>query len=83
MESAQLPDWAVTPEKVEMAVRKIVEIGMPRKIILFGSFVRGNITVNSDLDVLVIPESQWMELKDRPGMIFREASREGTIVYES
>lgn len=114
MESEQLPDWAVTPEKVEMAVRKIVEIGMPRKIILFGSFVRGNITVNSDLDVLVItgddiesprnesvrirralrgismpmdiiviPESQWMELKDRPGMIFREASREGKIVYES
>ena len=114
METPQLPAWAVTPEKVEMAVRKIVEIGKPRKIILFGSFVKGRTTTNSDLDVLiiagdditdprkesvrirralrgismpmdiiVIPETQWMQLKDRPGMIYQEASREGKIVYEA
>ncbi|MEW6532030.1 MAG: nucleotidyltransferase domain-containing protein [Thermodesulfobacteriota bacterium] len=54
MESVQMPDWAVTPEKVEKAVRKIIEVGKPRKIILFGSFVKGVPTLNSDLDVLVI-----------------------------
>ncbi len=36
MKSAQRPEWAVTPEKVERAVQKIVEVGKPRKIILFG-----------------------------------------------
>jgi predicted nucleotidyltransferase len=46
--------WEVTSEKVDRVVQKIVKIGMPRKIILFGSYVKGTITPNSDLDVLVI-----------------------------
>ena len=53
-QSAQWPDWAVTTEKVERAVQRIVLVGKPRKIILFGSFLRGAATVNSDFDVLVV-----------------------------
>jgi predicted nucleotidyltransferase len=114
MDSRTVYDWAVTPEKVEKVVQKIIEIGLPRKIILFGSFVRGTLTANSDLDVLVItgddtanprresvrirralrgismpmdiiviPEAKWVQLKDCPGMIYQEAFRRGKIVYES
>lgn len=46
--------WAVTPEKVERAVRTIVETSHPRKVVLFGSYVRGRLHRNSDLDVLVV-----------------------------
>lgn len=108
------PHWEVTPQKVDAAVRRIIEIGRPRKIILFGSFVKGTATTNSDLDVLVItgddvssprkesvrirkalrgismpmdiivvPETAWLQLKDRPGMVYREALQTGKIVYES
>ena len=48
--------WAVTPEKVDAVVRRLVEVGHPRKIILFGSYVRGEITRDSDLDVLVVAD---------------------------
>lgn len=33
--------WQVTQEKVQAAIEKIVAISQPRKIILFGSYVRG------------------------------------------
>ena len=106
--------WEVTSQKVDAAIRKIIEIGSPRKIILFGSFVKGPTTSNSDLDVLVItgddisnprkesvrirralrgismpmdiivvPEAMWSQLKDCPGMIYREALNTGRVVYES
>ena len=46
--------WAVTPEKVEAVVRRLAEVARPRKIILFGSYVRGETDRDSDLDVLVV-----------------------------
>jgi len=52
-ERAEIP-WAVTREKVEAVVRRLIAVGRPRKIILFGSYVSGNIDRDSDLDVLVI-----------------------------
>lgn len=46
--------WAVTPQKVQAAIRKIVEISKPKKLILFGSYVAGRSHEHSDLDVLVV-----------------------------
>jgi len=45
---------AITAEKVQEAVRRIIEVGHPRKIILFGSYTKGTLTASSDLDVLVV-----------------------------
>jgi hypothetical protein len=84
------------------------------KLILFGSYIRGEINVNSDLDVLVIardeigdprkesvrirralrgismpmdilvvPQSRWDELKDVPGLIYNEALCKGRVAYEA
>jgi len=50
---AEVP-WAVTAEKVEAVVQRLIEVGCPRKIILFGSYVRGQVDRDSDLDVLVV-----------------------------
>ena len=105
--------WAITPEKVQTAIKRIIEVSRPRKLILFGSYVSGNMNLNSDLDILVVtgddienprkesvrirralkgivmsmdilvvPESKLEELTNMPGLIYREAMRDGEVVYE-
>jgi predicted nucleotidyltransferase len=46
--------WDITPEKVDAVIKKIVEISGPRRIILFGSYIRGDMHMNSDLDILIV-----------------------------
>ena len=41
-------------ETIETAARLLVEAAHPEKIILFGSYARGDFTKHSDLDLLVI-----------------------------
>jgi uncharacterized protein len=54
MTKAAEPPWQITPEKVQAVVQRLIKIGRPKKIILFGSYVRGDATRDSDLDVLVV-----------------------------
>ena len=46
--------WEITPDKVESAIQKIIEVGRPRKIILFGSYVRNKTHTHSDVDFLIV-----------------------------
>ncbi|MFW6156571.1 MAG: nucleotidyltransferase domain-containing protein [Armatimonadota bacterium] len=46
------------PEKVQEIIQKIVEGYDPEKIIVFGSYARGDWTDSSDLDVLVVKETE-------------------------
>lgn len=46
--------WEITEEKVESAIRKIIEVGRPRRIIVFGTYVKNAHGRNSDVDFLVI-----------------------------
>lgn len=106
--------WTITPEKVQKVIRKIVEVSQPRKLILFGSYIRGDMHSNSDLDILVVasdkidsprkesvrirralkgivmsmdilvvPENELRKLATVPGLIYREAIKNGRVVYES
>jgi predicted nucleotidyltransferase len=43
-----------TSEVIDEAVRRLVEVAHPSKIILFGSHARGEATDQSDIDLLVI-----------------------------
>lgn len=112
--AATAKSWRVTPEKVEAAVRKIIEVARPTKLIIFGSYVMNKADINSDvdflvvtgneventrkesirirralrgigmpMDILVVPERKWMELRDEPGLIYKEALKSGKVVYES
>jgi uncharacterized protein len=112
--AATAKSWRVTPEKVDAAVRKIIEVARPSKLIIFGSYISNQADINSDvdflvitgkeientrkesvrirralrgigmpMDILVVPERKWVELKDEPGLIYREAMRKGRVVYES
>jgi predicted nucleotidyltransferase len=47
-----------TEEKVDLAVRTAVEIARPSRVILFGSWPRGEARWDSDLDMAVLVEDE-------------------------
>ena len=54
------PVWAVTPAKLDEAVRRLVAAAGPSKIILFGSQSRDHAGEDSDVGLMVVRE----EVKD-------------------
>src|SRR5215212_5669541 len=44
----------VTQEKIDEAVRRLVEVARPSRIILFGSAARGELDERSDIDLMVV-----------------------------
>lgn len=114
MSATVKPPWLVTPEKVQSVVQRLIKAARRKRIILFGSYARGEVTRDSDLDVLVVtrddvesppresvrlrkavsdinmpmdilvvPNSRFQALREKIGLIYREAESRGTIVYES
>jgi len=61
---AQLPDLPPhVRDMLDEAVRRIVEIAHPRLVILFGSYADGQYHEGSDLDLLVVAETEsWPRL---------------------
>ena len=58
--------WRITREKIDEAVQRIVAVAGPTKVILFGSYVRGENHADSDLDLLIVKEkidNRYEELK--------------------
>ena len=51
---AALETLSPTQEKVDLAVRTVVEIAQPSRVILFGSWPRGEAKWDSDLDLAVL-----------------------------
>jgi HEPN domain-containing protein/predicted nucleotidyltransferase len=106
---------AVTQEKIDEAVRRLVEVARPSRIILFGSAARGELDERSDVDlmvvlsepplpshgaavtrfysalagipmakdIIVVTEDRLAEVGDRPSLVYREALREGKVIYEA
>ena len=50
--------WPITEEKIREAIQRITHVIHPEKVILFGSFAYGQPTADSDVDLLVIMESE-------------------------
>jgi predicted nucleotidyltransferase len=61
---------------IDQVVRQIVEKFKPQKIILFGSYARGNPRPESDVDLLVVMETplkeslQALEIRHHLGVMF-------------
>ena len=55
--------WRPTPEKVDLAIKRAIEIAAPSRVFIFGSWARGEATDSSDLDLAVlIPDARKAEL---------------------
>jgi hypothetical protein len=60
---AALEALAPTQEKVDLAVKVAIEVARPSRVILFGSWARGEAKWDSDLDLAVLmPNSAEAEL---------------------
>ena len=60
---AALEALAPTQEKVDLAVKAAIEVARPSRVILFGSWARGEARWDSDLDLAVLlPDSAEPEL---------------------
>ncbi len=68
------PVWAITPEKIKQAVRKIVDFEQPKRVILFGSAARGETTINSDADFLIVTRDE-VESPRKESVRIRQALR--------
>lgn len=44
----------LSQQTIRQAVQRIVQTAQPKKVILFGSYARGDVTPDSDLDLMVI-----------------------------
>jgi predicted nucleotidyltransferase len=53
----------VTDELLQDIVHRILSVGSPHKIVLFGSRARGEARPNSDLDLLIIEDSDLPRYK--------------------
>ena len=53
----------IPQEAIDEVVRQIVEKFKPQKIILFGSYARGNPRPESDLDLLIVLDTSLKETK--------------------
>jgi predicted nucleotidyltransferase len=55
---------AVLNQSIEQMTRLLVEAAHPKRIILFGSYARGDATEDSDFDVMVIQASVQDRLRE-------------------
>jgi predicted nucleotidyltransferase len=46
----------ISSEQIQQAVERLVAAANPSKVILFGSYARGDATEDSDLDLMVIEQ---------------------------
>jgi predicted nucleotidyltransferase len=64
--------WRPTAEKVDLAVKTAVEIARPSRVFIFGSWARGEATIDSDLDLAVlVPDERSNEIGDLRKRILR------------
>lgn len=109
-----IPSWAVTPAKINAAMRRMVQVAHPSRVVLFGSAARRGTDAPRDadfliisqravksprkesvrirralrgiampMDILLISEPQWQDAAIRPGLIYREALRDGKVIYDA
>jgi predicted nucleotidyltransferase len=56
----------VTEQLLDEVVRRVLQVGSPHKIVLFGSRARGDARPDSDLDLLILEDSELPRYERSP-----------------
>jgi len=64
----------VTAQQIQQITNRIVDVYQPEKIILFGSYANGTARENSDLDLLIVKDTEELPV-DRAALL-RKAMRD-------
>ena len=56
----------VTEQLLDEVVRRVLGVGSPHKIVVFGSHARGTARADSDLDLLIIEDSELPRYQRSP-----------------
>jgi uncharacterized protein len=56
----------VTDQLLDEVVRRVLQVGSPHKIVLFGSRARGDARPDSDLDLLILEDSELPRYERSP-----------------
>jgi predicted nucleotidyltransferase len=56
----------LTPALLDEIVRRILQVGSPHRIVLFGSRARGDARRDSDLDLLLVEDSELPRYRRAP-----------------
>ena len=64
--STSSPAGPPTPDLLSEIVRRILAVGTPYRIVLFGSRVRGDARPDSDLDLLIVEDSDLPRYRRSP-----------------
>jgi predicted nucleotidyltransferase len=52
----------LSEQTIREAVERLLEVVQPSKVVLFGSYVRGDASLDSDLDLMVIILARALEI---------------------
>jgi predicted nucleotidyltransferase len=73
---AVLKQFTPTQEKIDLAVKTAIEVARPSRVILFGSWARGEARWDSDLDMAILmPDSDEPRLDQVRRALRRELDR--------
>lgn len=73
--------WQITDEKVQAAIGRVVDTAHPVSIVLFGSYVRGQLGPHSDVDILVVVGDEVVNCRHE-GARIRKALRGISMPFE-
>jgi predicted nucleotidyltransferase len=81
--SDRVEAWAVTPQKVDAAVRRAIEVAQAKRIYLFGSYVtpKADGSPPNDLDMLVVADDSVASVHDESVRI-RSALKDITMAMD-
>jgi predicted nucleotidyltransferase len=82
LEQIRQAETRVPSEVLEEAVRRVVTVADPERIVLFGSAARGDMRVSSDLDLLVVKDGDYHQrrLTARLYRVLADLDRDTDIV---